>query len=58
MGLNYYMCTGEDPKPYIYLGNKVNSSLHTSPAIYDPLSFTFYKIAVEFSIYLLKIEKL
>ena len=23
MGLNYYMCTGEDPKPYSYQGKKV-----------------------------------
>ena len=22
MGLNYYICTGEDPEPYSYLGNK------------------------------------
>jgi len=23
MGLNYYICIGEDPKPYSYLGGKV-----------------------------------
>ena len=30
MGLNYYVCTGEDPGPYKYLGKKVNKQLKTS----------------------------
>ena len=25
MGLNYYICTGEDPEPYSYLKSKVSS---------------------------------
>ena len=42
MGLNYYICTGEDPEPYNYLGKKFPISLLVSLAtllLYTGVSF-------------------
>ena len=34
-GINYYMCTGEDPRDYDFLAPKVSfDSIHISPAQY------------------------